>query len=193
MRSNSSLGGAKATFPQRRRQVAFDIAKTGAGRARLFPVDPVSIVFVSTPAEMAEALGVRRAVFIEEQGVSEDIEIDENDGEEAWGQTSHHALLRLEGKSVATGRLLVDEGREHNAHIGRVAVLAEHRRQGFGRLVMEALEERARGLGYPGITLAAQTHAIGFYERLGYAARGEVFIDAGIEHRWMDLSFEAKV
>jgi predicted GNAT family N-acyltransferase len=52
---------------------------------------------------------------------------------------------------------------------------------------MDALQERARELGYPGITLAAQLHAIGFYERLGYRARGEVFLDADMEHRWMDL------
>jgi predicted GNAT family N-acyltransferase len=51
---------------------------------------------------------------------------------------------------------------------------------------MEALHDLARQQGFRAITLAAQLHAIGFYERLGYAARGDVFLDAGIEHRWMN-------
>jgi predicted GNAT family N-acyltransferase len=68
-----------------------------------------------------------------------------------------------------------------------VAVLAEHRGTGAGRAVMLALHELAVGRGLRDITLAAQLHAIGFYERLGYVARGDVFLDAGIEHRWMDV------
>jgi predicted GNAT family N-acyltransferase len=52
---------------------------------------------------------------------------------------------------------------------------------------MLALQDLARERNATSITLAAQLHAIGFYERLGYTARGDVFLDAGIEHRWMDL------
>jgi predicted GNAT family N-acyltransferase len=52
---------------------------------------------------------------------------------------------------------------------------------------MLMLQDLARERGFAGITLAAQLHAIGFYERLGYVARGDVFLDAGIEHRWMDV------
>jgi predicted GNAT family N-acyltransferase len=136
---------------------------------------------------MDEALAIRRAVFIEEQGVPESIEIDEHDAPAAWGRSVEHALLKLDGKPAATGRLLLEDGPGHNAHIGRVAVLAEHRGTGLGRRLMEALQACGRELGYPGITLAAQLHAIGFYERLGYTARGEVFLDADMEHRWMDL------
>lgn len=147
----------------------------------------MKVEFVRGHAAMAEALRIRRAVFIEEQGVPEDLEIDGLDAPEAWGRTAEHALLRLDGEPVATGRLLLEDGPPHYAHIGRVAVLREHRGKGLGRLLMQALQERAHELGYPGITLAAQLHAIGFYERLGYRARGDIFLDAGIEHRWMDL------
>ena len=56
---------------------------------------------------------------------------------------------------------------------------------------MAPLHEEARLRGAPGVTLAAQLHAVPFYERLGYIARGPVFLDAGIEHRDMDLRFEA--
>jgi predicted GNAT family N-acyltransferase len=146
----------------------------------------IDVVVAGTPSDMREALAVRRAVFIEEQAVPETLEVDEHDGDPADVTTALHVLVRNSGHAVATGRLLL-EFADGNAHVGRVAVLKEYRRQGYGRAVMEALQALARERGFAGITLAAQLHAIGFYERLGYVARGEVFLDAGIEHRWMDL------
>ena len=142
---------------------------------------------VTAHAQMEEALTVRRAVFIVEQGVPEQEEIDEHDGDPARVTTAVHVLARLDGRPVATGRLLLDYPRGENAHIGRVAVLAELRRGGVGRAVMQALQEEARRRGFAGVTLAAQLQALPFYERLGYIERGDVFLDAGIEHRWMDL------
>ena len=153
----------------------------------------IRVSFVGSKEEIAEALSIRRRVFIDEQHVPEDLEIDEHDDERAWGTTAVHALLWLDGRPVATGRILLEDRPGHNAHVGRVAVLREYRGTGLGRAVMEALQERAHKLGYPGITLAAQLHALGFYERLGYVARGGIFFDAGIEHRSMDLSFEPAI
>jgi predicted GNAT family N-acyltransferase len=144
---------------------------------------------IGTLEELADALEIRRRVFIEEQQVPEDEEIDHFDGDPTEASDVIHVLARLGGEPVATGRLLLDDPPSERAHIGRVAVLAERRGAGAGRAVMEALQAEARGLGRPGITLAAQMHAIPFYERLGYVARGAVFLDAGIEHRWMDLDF----
>jgi predicted GNAT family N-acyltransferase len=146
----------------------------------------IEVVRVTSLEQMQDALRVRRRVFIEEQGVPEDLEIDEHDADPAVVTTALHVLARLDGESVATGRLVLDE-HDGNLHIGRVAVLAEHRRHGLGRTVMLALQDLARERNATSITLAAQLHAIGFYERLGYTARGDVFLDAGIEHRWMDL------
>ncbi len=143
---------------------------------------------VATQAELDECLRVRRAVFIEEQGVPPDEEYDEHDGDPARATSTVHVLGRLDGRPVATGRLLLDAPPGENVHIGRVAVLRELRWRGHGVAVMEALQAEARRRGLPGITLAAQTHAIPFYERLGYVARGDVFLDAGIDHRWMDLA-----
>jgi predicted GNAT family N-acyltransferase len=139
--------------------------------------------------EMLQALEVRRRVFIEEQQVPESLEIDEHDAGPASVTTALHVLALHEDAPVATGRLLLahDDGA---AHIGRVAVLAAHRRGGYGRAVMLALHGLAREQGIRDITLAAQLHAIGFYERLGYAVHGAVFLDAGIEHRWMDIRLE---
>jgi predicted GNAT family N-acyltransferase len=137
---------------------------------------------------MREALSVRRRVFIEEQDVPEAEEIDAHDGDPAAVVSALHVLARIDGAPVATGRLLLNEP-DGRLHIGRVAVLAEWRNRGVGTAVMAALHELARENGARQITLAAQLHAIGFYEKLGYTARGDVFLDAGIEHRWMDVSF----
>jgi len=142
---------------------------------------------VHTLTEMQQALSVRRAVFIEEQRVPEELEIDEHDGDPAQVDTAAHVLGTIDGAPVATGRLLLALDESGHAHIGRVAVLAEHRGRGHGRALMLRLQEVAVERGVRGITLAAQFHAIGFYEKLGYTVRGDVFLDAGIEHRWMDL------
>lgn len=147
----------------------------------------VDVITVRTQVEMAECLSVRRRVFIEEQGVSEAEEIDRHDGDPATVSSAIHVLGRLDGMPVATGRLLVDYLPGENAHVGRVAVRAEHRGRGVGREVMLALHRIASQRGLAGITLGAQLHAIPFYEGLGYVARGDVFLDAGIEHRWMDI------
>ena len=147
------------------------------------------VIRVRTPAELADALAVRRAVFIDEQGVSEEEEIDAHDGDPAGATSAAHVVGYLAGEPVAAGRLLLDGAPGENAHIGRVAVLGEQRGRGYGRAVMLALQQEARRRGYAGITLAAQLPAVAFYERLGYMARGDVFLDAAIEHRWMDLAF----
>ncbi len=155
------------------------------------------IVTIETAEQLAEAIEVRRAVFIEEQQVPEEEEIDGYDADPAAPGMSErvvHVLGRLDGRAVATARLLLDHAGEppHGyPHVGRVAVLAELRGRHYGEQIMEALHEEARRRGHAGITLAAQEHALPFYERLGYVARGGLFLDAGIEHRWMDLAFES--
>jgi predicted GNAT family N-acyltransferase len=142
---------------------------------------------VRTAAEMEDALSVRRAVFIEEQGVSEAEEIDAYDGDPARVTGAVHVVAYVGGRPAATGRLLLDGLAGENAHIGRIAVLREHRRRGLGRTIMMALQREAQRRGYSGVTVAAQLQAVPFYERLGYRTYGEVFLDAGIEHRLMDL------
>lgn len=147
------------------------------------------IALVQNAAEMDDALAVRRAVFIDEQGVSEAEEIDAHDGDPATVDDAMHVVAYLAGRPVAAGRLLLNAPLNEHAHVGRVAVLREHRGEGFGKAIMLALQEEARRRGYPGITLGAQLRAIPFYERLGYVARDDIYLDANIEHRWMDLAF----
>lgn len=150
----------------------------------------LTVARIETLEELADALEIRRRVFIDEQHVPEDEEIDRFDDDPTTVDDCIHMLVRLDGQPIGTGRLLLDDPPTERAHIGRVAVLSEQRRTGAGRVLMLALQDEARRLGRPGITLSAQLQAMPFYERLGYQARGDVFLDAAIEHRWMDLDFD---
>lgn len=118
-----------------------------------------------------DACRVRHAVFVLEQNVPVDIELDAHDA------TSIHAVAYdSAGLPVGTGRLLPD------AHIGRMAVLRENRGQGVGARVLKALVQEARQQNYPAVILSAQTHALGFYEGHGFTPEGVTYLDAGIEH-----------
>ncbi len=143
---------------------------------------------VVTQADMDDALSVRRAVFIEEQQVSEEEEIDEHDRDGGWLGDVVQMTGYLDGRPVVTGRLMPDSSPDADAHIGRVAVLEELRGRGYGKQLMFALHDEGRKRGYRRLRLGAQLHAIPFYESLGYVAQGDIFLDAGIEHRRMDIS-----
>jgi predicted GNAT family N-acyltransferase len=165
------------------------LSRKGVIRLAGVIMSKLEVLLVRSNAEMQQALAIRRRVFVEEQGVLESIEIDQHDviGRAcAEDSDTQHVLAMLGGLPVATGRLILEDS-DGRLHIGRVAVLAEQRGRGLGRAVMAGLHDLARQRGATAVTLAAQLHAIGFYERLGYVARGEIFLDAGIEHRWMDV------
>lgn len=119
---------------------------------------------------------IRKAVFIEEQRVPEELEWDEID------ETCHHVLAyAVDGTPIGTGRLLPD------GHIGRMAVLKEWRRRGVGSAILVYLLDLARREGFDEVCLHAQTHALGFYARHGFEACGAQFIEAGIPHRLMTI------
>lgn len=139
-------------------------------------MDPL-IRTTKTPEDLEICLALRRRVFIEEQGVPEADEMDDLD------PVCVHFLAFVGGAPMGTARLYSGPGGEAKAQ--RVAVLPEARGAGVGRALMLALEERARSLGHEDLRLGAQLSAVPFYERLGYAAYGEVFDDAGIPHRMM--------
>ncbi|HUN91338.1 MAG TPA: GNAT family N-acetyltransferase [Burkholderiaceae bacterium] len=118
-----------------------------------------------------DASRLRFEVFVDEQKVPAEIELDEHD------PVSLHALARdADGRAVGTGRLLPD------GHIGRVAVGAGQRRRGVGDAIMRALMQAARERGLAAVELSAQVHAAGFYRRLGFIEEGDVYLEAGIEH-----------
>lgn len=142
------------------------------------PVGQLSLDLVAgTDPRVKDALVVRQAVFILEQGIDPELEIDEYDGV-CW-----HALAYLDEEPVGTARLIPQD--RLVAKIGRVAVLASGRKHGIGTQLMRLLEDYARRQGLFKIVLDAQLQVVPFYEGLGYQAEGEVFLDAGILHRRM--------
>lgn len=135
----------------------------------------------ASPEQLAAAYAIRHRVFVDEQAVPLDLERDAHD------EHADHLLAEVDGRPAATVRLVVETSGEHAglAHLGRLAVLPEHRCAGLGVALTRAVEDRARGRGLPEVVLTAQVDAVGFYERLGYRAEGPVFDDAGIPHRFM--------
>lgn len=126
-------------------------------------------------ADWREAVGaatrIRTTVFVAEQSVPADLEMDGRDGD------CVHALAETAvGEAIGTGRLMPD------GRIGRMAVLAPWRGRGVGAAILVALKEEARRRGFPGTYLHAQTHAKDFYARHGYVVAGEEYLEAGIPH-----------
>lgn len=130
-------------------------------------------VAVASRDERPACLAVRHAVFIVEQQVPADLEVD--------GEDPHcvHVLARWDGEPVGTARLREVDG---HAKAERVAVVRSSRGRGIGLALMSALEQEARARGFGEMHLHAQAAVIGFYEDQGYAGQGERFVEAGIEH-----------
>ncbi|MFD8719509.1 GNAT family N-acetyltransferase [Streptomyces sp. NPDC059629] len=139
------------------------------------------------PADLAACFAVRKQVFVVEQGVPEDLEYD------AYDATALHVLaVREDGEPLGTGRLLYGETAAEKTggdlclgSLGRLAVSHQARGLGVGVALVRAIEDAARARGLTAVDLHAQTHALGFYERLGYEPYGAEYEEAGIPHRAM--------
>lgn len=139
-------------------------------------------VQIESTRDIAACLDLRRVVFIEEQGVSEADERDDLDADAV------HLLARVDGVAVGSARLLQQGG---TGKIGRVCVLGSARGQGIGAALIRAAIEEFRGMpGVSKVKLGAQTHAIAFYQQLGFTAYGDVYDDAGIPHRDMVFALQ---
>ncbi|MEU3015989.1 GNAT family N-acetyltransferase [Nocardiopsis sp. NPDC007018] len=128
--------------------------------------------------DRAAVFVIRGAVFVAEQRVPIEEEWDDRDS------TAAHLLAVVDDVPVGTVRL-VDQG-DGSGLLGRMAVLPDGRGNGTGAALVRAAEDLARESGLARVELHAQTHALGFYERLGYTAHGEEFMDAGIPHLHME-------
>jgi len=125
--------------------------------------------------EMFErAWSIRKKVFIDEQNVPESIELD------AFDEHSWHLLLIDEDIPIATGRLVIND--DGNYLIGRVAVLKAYRGQGVGKKIMENLLRKAWSESAQSVEIHAQTHALTFYENLGFKVVGAEYMEAGMPH-----------
>ncbi|MFD1504104.1 GNAT family N-acetyltransferase [Georgenia yuyongxinii] len=156
--------------------------------------DGVAVVRVTTREQLEQAWEVRMEVFVDEQQVPTEEEIDDLD----TAATTSHVLAvdTATGAVIGTARLLSEADHPGEVHLGRLAVRAAARSRGVGaRLVVAieglALAEHAVRGAAPGtlavtVVLSAQEAAMGFYARLGYAVvNGERYLDAGIWHQDM--------
>jgi predicted GNAT family N-acyltransferase len=140
------------------------------------PPPPFTVRPVNWLATRDKLSAVRRAVFVFEQNVPEELEWDQDD------ERAYHVLATAEdGTPIGTGRLKLD------CHVGRMAVLQKWRRRGVGSAILQALLALAQKEGCTIVELHAQTHAIPFYEVHGFTAYGPEFDEAGIPHRKMKL------
>ncbi len=134
------------------------------------------MIKIAFPNDIATCLDIRKAVFTDEQGVSREDDVDGLDNE------AIHLLAIRQGLAIGTARILI---RGEVGKIGRVAVLKDARGLGIGRDLMASALEQCRIHGALRAMLGAQTHALAFYEGLGFTAIGPEFMDAGIPHREM--------
>ncbi|AMW09937.1 acetyltransferase [Streptomyces qaidamensis] len=151
---------------------------------------PYVVRVAEDPADREACFAVRKEVFVGEQGVPEDLEYD------AYDAGAVHVLaVREDGVPLGTGRLLHGEAAVAQTGagpsvgaLGRLAVRGSARGLGVGAALVRAIEDAARARGLTAVDLHAQTHALGFYARLGYEPYGPEYLEAGIPHQGMRRS-----
>ncbi|HWO77539.1 MAG TPA: GNAT family N-acetyltransferase [Bacillus sp. (in: firmicutes)] len=136
----------------------------------------MEVRIVETSEELQDAFSVRKKVFVEEQGVPIEEEIDQ------YEDTATHFVLYDNGSPAGAGRFRVLDGL---GKVERICVDSSLRGKGAGKAIMKKIEEYAKEQEISALKLNAQTHAIPFYESLGYGVVSEEFMDAGIPHKTM--------
>jgi predicted GNAT family N-acyltransferase len=136
----------------------------------------VNVKVVENEKELEDAFSVRRTVFIDEQNVPAEEEIDELENQ------ATHFVAYLEDTPIAAGRFRIVDG---YGKVERICVLKAARKTGSGKAIMNTIEAYARDNGLNKLKLNAQTHAIPFYAGLGYEVVSDEFLDAGIPHKTM--------
>jgi predicted GNAT family N-acyltransferase len=136
----------------------------------------LKVKIVENQSELNDAYSVRKTVFIHEQNVPAEEEIDQHEDE------ATHFVMYKDDSPVGAGRFRVFD---HYGKVERICVLKEMRKIGAGKAIMDEIEKFASSQGLPKLKLNAQTHAIPFYSGLGYEVISEEFMDAGIPHKTM--------
>ena len=130
----------------------------------------ITTIICDYESNTEDICAIRYEVFVEEQNVPEELEIDGLDNE------AKHVLAFVNEIPIGTGRILSD------GHIGRVAVLEKHRGLGIGKLIMKELVNCAQDSSLDKVWLSSQWHAHSFYLDLGFVCVGEIYEEAGINH-----------
>jgi len=136
----------------------------------------VEVKIVNNQTQLEDAFSVRKKVFVEEQHVPMEEEIDQ------FEDSSTHFVLYDDSTPCGAGRFRLLDG---VGKVERICVLRSYRGTGAGKKIMEAIEEYASSRKIASLKLNAQTQAIPFYEKLGYEVVSDEFLDAGIPHKTM--------
>ncbi|KYD10214.1 GNAT family N-acetyltransferase [Heyndrickxia sporothermodurans] len=137
----------------------------------------MKVIQVETEEQLNDAFTIRKKVFVEEQHVDVEEEIDQ------YEENSEHFVLYDENNAAGAGRFRILDGK---GKVERICILPAYRGKGAGKIVMDAIEQYAAQQDVHVLKLNAQTHAIPFYEKLGYKVISEEFMDAGIPHKTME-------
>jgi len=130
----------------------------------------ITAIICEYASNTEDICAIRYEVFVDEQNVPVDLEIDGLDGK------AKHALAFIDGVPIGTGRILND------GHIGRVAVLKNYRGLGIGKLIMKELIKCAQDMSLEKVWLSSQWHAHSFYLNFGFVCVDEIYKEAGIDH-----------
>lgn len=126
--------------------------------------------------DIQKLLEVRKIVFIDEQNVPPELEIDEHD------KSAIHFVVLYNHDIIGTARLVISDKK---GKIGRMCILRELRGKGFGLKLMNKIIEYSKDIGLEYLYLESQVHAIPFYEKIGFIVKGKEYMDAGIPHKKM--------
>ncbi len=138
----------------------------------------ISIIETSWLEHSAEISEIRATVFIQEQAVPKNIEMDGKDDE------CIHFLISNDDTPIGTARIKM------SGKIERVSILKQNRNKGLGSKLMNFIIDTAKENRFERIHLHSQMESIGFYKNLGFIEQGDVFQEAGIDHVLMELKNE---
>jgi len=144
-------------------------------------MDEIIALAASWNEDRDELIQLRTRVFVEEQKVPSSLEMDGRDAESA------HVKALIDDDIIGTGRLLP------NGFIGRMCVLREYRNRGIGTMMLKNLVQQAAERGHQNVSLNSQSYVIPFYQKFGFTADSEEFIEAGILHRRMILNIASEI
>ena len=134
---------------------------------------------INPGGDYSQAEKVRYIVFVEEQGVPYENEMDEYD------EYAYHVVMFVENEPIGCGRIYFTG---ESSKLGRVAILAEHRRKGYAIKICDALINIAAAHEIKNIILHSQSYAVPLYEKLGFKCLGDEFLEENIPHFKMERS-----
>ncbi len=139
----------------------------------------MNIKIITSEKDRQDVYAVRKTVFVDEQNVPIEEEVDDHEN------SSTHFLCTINHQAIGAGRLRFEND---YGKLERICILKDFRGNSYGQQLIKEMEKEIQRQGYRNAKLSSQTHAIAFYENLGYQAISDVYMDAGIPHVMMKKS-----